>query len=303
MKTRMILLALPAIAAVGIVTAADSQTASTLPGGISTDRPRIPGQNLTGMRVYLRAGLKTHGEGQHDYPQFLADWSKLLTEKGAVVDGSFHAPSAAELAQTDVVVMYKGDAGYMDAAEQSALDAFVKRGGGLVLMHDAMCGPDPAKFASYVGGAKKHGEVNYTLETEVPLTVADKASPIMKGMTNISLPDEAFYKMTWADKPGIHVLATTVISDTPAARRGGGVGQTVPQVWTYEHSVAGGTKPARSFVWMQGHTYANLAQPQIQAMLLRGIAWAGHRPVDELVNYKPAPRPERPPAAPTGGTN
>ena len=33
----------------------------------------------TGPRIYIRAGLKTHGPGQHDYPQFLADWSKVLT--------------------------------------------------------------------------------------------------------------------------------------------------------------------------------------------------------------------------------
>ena len=25
------------------------------------------------VRIYLYAGLKTHAEGQHDYPQFLAD--------------------------------------------------------------------------------------------------------------------------------------------------------------------------------------------------------------------------------------
>jgi galactose mutarotase-like enzyme len=45
------------------------------------------------------------------YPQFSADWSKLLTDYGALVDGSFHFPSAQELANTDVMVMYKGDAG------------------------------------------------------------------------------------------------------------------------------------------------------------------------------------------------
>jgi len=45
--------------------------------------PRIPGQNPNGMRVFLWTGLKTHSPGQHDYPQFLADWSKLLTERGA----------------------------------------------------------------------------------------------------------------------------------------------------------------------------------------------------------------------------
>ena len=49
------------------------------------------------MHVYLRAGLKTHGPGAHDYPQFLADWSKILTERGAIVDGSYHFPTTAEL--------------------------------------------------------------------------------------------------------------------------------------------------------------------------------------------------------------
>ena len=258
----------------------------------ATETPKIPGQNLAGMRVYLRAGLKTHSPGEHDYPQFLADWSKLLTERGAVVDGSFHAPSAAELANIDVIVMYKGDAGYMNAEERAALRAFIKRGGGLVTIHDPLCGPDPEEFAGYVGGAKKHGEVNYTLGADIPLTIVDRASPIMKGMADITLFDEAFYKMTWAKGPGLHVLASAVIPDTPAARRGGGVGQTVPQVWTYEHRLEDGA-PARAFVWMQGHSYENFAKPQVRDMLLRGIAWAGRQPVDLLVDYVPPAAPVR----------
>lgn len=246
--------------------------------------PRIPGQNLNGMHVYLRAGLKTHGGGEHDYPQFLADWSKILTAHGAVVDGSLHAPTGDELNGVDVMVIYKGDAGFMTAAEKATLDAFVKRGGGLVIIHDALCGPDPAQFAHYVGGGKKHGEVNFTLGADVSYKIVDKADPIMKGMTDLTLYDEAFYRMTWSDNPKIHVLATAVIADTEAARRGGGVGQSVPQIWSYEHRVPGG-QPSRAFVWMQGHTYANLTNWQIENMLLRGIAWAAHRPVDELVDY------------------
>ena len=69
----------------------------------STPAPRPWNQNPNGMHVYLQAGLKTHLIGQHDYPQFLADWSKILTEHGAVVDGSLHAPSDAELAGIDVL--------------------------------------------------------------------------------------------------------------------------------------------------------------------------------------------------------
>jgi type 1 glutamine amidotransferase len=264
------------------------------------EKPRIPGQNLKGMHIYLRAGLKTHGGGEHDYPQFLADWSKILTAHGAIVDGSLHAPLPGELDGVDVMVIYKGDAGFMTAQEKAVLDAFVKRGGGLVTMHDALCGPDPAQFAEYVGGGKKHGETNFTLGANVPYKIVDKADPIMKGMSDITLYDESFYKMTWATNPKIHVLATTVIDDTEAGRRGGGVGQTVPQIWTYEHTVSGG-KPARAFVWMQGHTYANLTDYQIENMLLRGISWAGHHPVDELVDYPGAvPGPGVPIVLPVG---
>jgi hypothetical protein len=37
---------------------------------------------------------------------------------------------------------------------------------------------------------------------------------------------------------------------------------------------------------MQGHTYANFKNPQIEGMLLRGIAWAAHYPVETLVEGK-----------------
>jgi type 1 glutamine amidotransferase len=252
--------------------------------------PPVWGQNPKGMHIYIWAGLKSHFPGQHDYPQFLADWSKILTEHGAVVDGALHAPSAKDLEHTDVVIIYKGDAAYLSREEQTALEAYVKRGGGIVSLHDSLCGPDPAYFASLVGGAKKHGEVNYTLGAPIPYTVVDRSDPIMKGMSDITIWDEAFYNMTWSTDPKIHVLATAVIPATPSA--GDHKGEVVPQIWTYEHTLPGG-EPARAFVWMQGHIYANFANYQIQQMLLRGIAWAGKQPVDSLVDYVPPARPMR----------
>jgi type 1 glutamine amidotransferase len=228
---------------------------------------------LRPIHVYIRAGLKSHAEGLHDYPQFLADWSKFLTAHGALVDGGLHFPDARELADVDVVVMYKGDAGYMTADEKAVLESYVKRGGGLVSFHDTLCGDDPINTASYLGGAKKHGEQNFSAG-EIKYTIVDKQSPIMKDQTDFSIPDEAFFKMTWAADPKIHVLATAPM---PAS------GEVVPQIWTYEHTIFGG-QPSRAFVWMQGHTYANFAKPNLQAMILRGIAWAAKVPIDTLVN-------------------
>jgi type 1 glutamine amidotransferase len=140
-------------------------------------------------------------------------------------------------------------------------------------------------FAALVGGAKRHGEVNYTLDAPVAYTIVDKSDPIMEGMSDFTLWDEAFFKMTWAEDPKVHVLATAVIAGTPSA--GAHKGEVAPQIWTYEHTPPGG-KPARAFVWMQGHIYENFSNYQVQQMLLRAIAWAGKRPVNELIDYKPA---------------
>src|SRR6202040_757589 len=99
---------------------------------IAWAQPGRGNQNPNALHVYIWAGLKSHGAGQHDYPQFLADWSKLLTEHGAVVDGALHGPGSADLEHTDVVVIYKGDAAYLSDASKSVLEAYVNRGGGLV---------------------------------------------------------------------------------------------------------------------------------------------------------------------------
>ncbi len=242
------------------------------------------------VRVFIYAGLKTHAEGQHDYPQFLADWSKLLMNRNAVVDGGLHFPAAKELGNSDVVIIYKGDAGYLSMEDRANLDAYMRRGGGLVSIHDALCGPEPEYFSTIVGGAKKHGETNYTLEADVPYTIADTAHPIMQGMSNFSIKDEAFFSMTWSKTPEIHVLATAVMAATPSAQRAGHAGEVVPQIWTYEKQLvpAPTGQPYRAFVWMQGHNYSNFSNPQVQPMLLRGVAWAAQRSVDTLMTERPA---------------
>jgi type 1 glutamine amidotransferase len=243
------------------------------PAAVPSAEAAVQAGDTRPMHVYIRSGLKSHGPGLHDYPQFLADWSKLLTDHGAIVDGSFHFPSADELKNIDVMLMFKGDAGYMTASEKQVLEDYMKRGGGLISIHDTLCGDDPAWYSTIVGGAKKHGEQNYSAGA-IKYTIVDKASPIMKGMTDFEINDEAFFRITWATNPGIKVLATAPMPSS---------GEVVPQIWTYERTIFGG-QPSRSFVWMQGHAYTNFALPTIQNMLLRGIAWAGHYPAETLVN-------------------
>jgi type 1 glutamine amidotransferase len=263
---------------------ASAQTAADYSRYSGYTAPSPPGQKKGGLRVFLLSGLKSHGAGAHDYPRWLDTWSKLLTEHGAVVDGALSFPSATQLASTDVMVIYRGDAGYMTPDQRALLQAYVKRGGGLVTLHDTLCGPEPTDMATLVGAGKKHGEVNYTWTATLNYNVVDKDNPIIAGMPT-EIYDEAFYKLDFA--PGVKPLLTVTMPDTPAARKGGGVGQTVPQMWTYEHTLPGGV-PARAFVWMQGHMVDSLDNARMRAVVLRGIAWAGKRPVGELADAQGA---------------
>src|SRR5215472_11620528 len=120
MKTRGLFLAV-AVALCASVAAQQTPPAAQAPGQPGQGRGRAggPPPAPTGPHIYIRAGLKSHGPGQHDYPQFLADWSKILTERNAVVNGSLHFPKASELEGVDVMVMYKGDAGGMTPEEKT----------------------------------------------------------------------------------------------------------------------------------------------------------------------------------------
>lgn len=243
------------------------------------------------LRIFIRSSEKTHGaadNGSHDYPAFLAAWTKLLTERGAVVDGAKRYPTAEELAKTDVLINYSSDGANHTPEERALLDTYVKRGGGIVVIHDGMCGSDSLWYASVIGGAKQHGERNSRHEV-MKFHIEDTANPIVKGIADFDFDDEMFFLLradglapgadgkpqmwTYGLKvsPDIHVLATT-----PDPQ-----GNIVPQLWTYEHTAPGGV-PYRAFVTLEGHSASSFNVPQYQTILLRGIAWAGKHPVDEL---------------------
>ena len=231
------------------------------------------GAQRAALRVFIRGGEKTHGpagNGEHDYPTFLSDWTKLLTERGASVQGGLRFPTADELATTDVLVIHTGDGGTCSLAERALLDTYIKRGGGLVVLHDGMCSDDAAWFSTVAGAAKQHGERNWS-RGPLKMRFVDRAHPITAGLQDFEMDDEAFFMLRKA--PEMHVLATTPLPEN---------GEIAPQAWVYEKPQAGG-KPYRAFVSMQAHYYKNFSHPTYQTMLLRGIAWAGQRDVGLLL--------------------
>jgi uncharacterized protein len=248
------------------------------------------------LRIFIRSGEKTHGQGAHDHPRFLAEWKPLLEARGAVCEGGGEFPTAEQLAHTDVLVLHCEEAGNIAAgAQRDSLNAFLKRGGGLVVIHGGSVSRDPDWYKTIIGGSWRFGTTKW-LEAPMSLYFTDRDNPITKDLSNFDLDDEIYYDMEIL--PEVQVLAAAY---TPNPRDTGGRGNKKaqdraaekhravnvydiqPQIWTYERLMEGGATPYRAFVHIPGHWYRNFSHPGIRALLLRGIAWAGKREnVDEL---------------------
>jgi uncharacterized protein len=230
------------------------------------------------LRVFIRAGAKTHGPNQHDHPRFLGEGTKLLGERGMRVDGGMDFPSAQQLENTDVLVIYAADGMKIEGEQRQYFEKFLQRGGGLVVIHNGVVSGDQHEWAKAVqGGAWIWKDPNQPdkqtkwYEGEVGLYFVDQEHPITRGISNFDWKDEIYYDMDMA--PDVHVLATSFHSVFIIA----------PQIWTYEKTWAGGSTPYRAFVSLPGHEYDVFQTPHYRAILLRGIAWAAKRDnVDEF---------------------
>lgn len=226
------------------------------------------------LRVFIRAGVKTHGPNQHDHPRFLGDWTKLLGERGIKVAGGMEFPTAAQLDATDVVIIYAADGMKIIGDERARFEKFLQRGGGVMVLHDGVVSGDQHDWAKQVlGGSWRWDGEKKTkwLEGDVGLYFVDPEDPITKGISNFDWKDEVYNQLDMS--PDVKVLATSFVD----------VFNIWPQIWTYEKTWPGGTVPYRAFVSIPGHEYDVFNTPHYRAILLRGLAWAGRRAnVDEF---------------------
>ena len=213
----------------------------------------------------LVAGAKDHGPDEHDYPLWQARWSSLFAlAEGVTVTSERDWPSPEELGRADAIVMYSSNPSW--SLERAAeLDAFLRRGGGLVLVHWAVHGrAHPDAFAARAGLAWRDGSSRYR---HGPLELAfDRAAPhpITRGFETLQLVDESYWELA-GDPTQVRVLATSV---EDGAER--------PQLWTVERD--GG----RIFGCIPGHYTWTFDDPLFRVLLLRGIAWCAREDVDRF---------------------
>ncbi len=234
------------------------------------------------LRIFIGATSSQPGTANDDYAGFLRDWTTLLNTRGAVAAGGLHFPTVAEMKDLDVLVLHGATGSDLSTVERRRLEVFLRGGGGLVLLGDGLKGRDPEWLRSVAGGAPAAGATNAPV-SRFGLCFGDDRHPITEGIANFDLDDEMLLPIQVA--PDARVLASSFRT----------ANQIVPQMWAYEK------RRARVFASATGRRTKNFSLPHYRGLILRGIAWAGHREVDLLTRVTETahfPYPEGGPTAP-----
>lgn len=218
-------------------------------------------KNLRPLRVMLVAGIKDHGPGEHDYPQWQKDWTPLMKKLPKVeVSTAFGPPDAKQWEAADLMVFYCWGPQFWNDASYKHLDAFLARGGGVVLLHSAtITDKGPEQFAERVGICYRsmikfrHGP----LDMNVP--PAAKDHPVMRGFGTVPQVDESYWPHVEAGK--VSVLATTPEEGSERA-----------MAWASQRG------KGRVFGTLLGHYTWTFDDPLARLLILRGMAWAAGEP-------------------------
>jgi type 1 glutamine amidotransferase len=217
------------------------------------------------MHVVLVSGPKDHGLGEHDYPAWQKAWRRLLEMDETVrVTTADPWPTDDDLKSADVLVFYQQGAWTPERARD--IDAYLRRGGGLVYIHFAVDGgADGAGFAERIGLAWQGGRAKWR---HGPLDVEfapGSQHPIARNLEHVHFHDESYWNLVGATNR-VKLLATGIEE-----------GQPQPLFWTHEPKIGG-----RVFVSIPGHFAWTFDDPIFRILLLRGIAWSAGDQVDRF---------------------
>jgi len=174
-------------------------------------------------------------------------------------------PSQEDLGQADALVFFQR--GEWDDKRAGELEAFLARGGGVTYIHWALeAGAQASRCAQVIGLSSnsaqtkyRHGELDLDFDRD-----RHGNHPILRNLSRLHLHDETYWNLS-QDPSSLSILASAVEE-----------GVTHPQIWTKEHG------KGRIYGNVMGHYAWTFDDPLFRVLLLRGIAWSMHEPVDRF---------------------
>lgn len=208
------------------------------------------------------------------------DLAALLKSRGAQAERTDAVPEDARLSATDVLVILGTEPKATLDSKRASLEAFAKRGGGLVTLGGAVGAGEAAWWKPLIGGAWSGSSRKFP--TRMMLFTLTDSHPITTDAAPFDLDDETVYDLDL--DPSIHVLASAFTSKVSGNRQKGpsqpekpNIYDLQPQMWAYE-----APDGHRSVTLLQARK-ESLQHASQRTFILRGIAWAAKRPqIDEL---------------------
>jgi len=227
--------------------------------GRSNSAPSRVEKTLT---IVLCAGPKDHGPSEHDYPLWQKRWAKLLgMAEQVTIQTADRWPSPTQLTKGDVIVFYSNNPDWNEKRAAEA-DAFLQRGGGLVFIHYAVDGHAHCdELAARIGLAWRGGQSKFR---HGPLDLSFQPHPVTEGFERAHFVDESYWNLIGSEAH-IQLLASGVEEGKPQ-----------PLLWVREQG------KGRVFVSIPGHYTWTFDDPLFRLLILRGIAWTAHEPVDRF---------------------
>lgn len=200
--------------------------------------------------------------GMHDYPAWRDRWGKLLRlADGITVESADRWPTAEQFEHADLIAFYHNNPDW-SASRSGDLDRFLARGGGAVFLHWSLNGQqDVEALAARISRAWKNGFSRFRYGS---LAARLTPHPITAGFDQLNWVDESYWNLV-GDLKDATVLATT--EEEGAAQ---------PQMWVKESG------KGRVFVCITGHFAWTFDDPLYRILLLRGMAWSAHQPLDRF---------------------
>ena len=233
---------------------------------VEGERPREPIAKPGQIRVLLLSGANNH-----NWQATTAALKAIFAESPKFFVTVTEKPwemKPADLAGYDLIfsnwnTFGKGkDAPEWSAEMKAAFMAWIKKGGGFVVMHAGGClFYDSEEFQALTGGAWEKGTFHPHMQN-FTVNIADKEHPVTRGMKDFETFDEPWQK-TGNRNPNRHVLVSGVVS-----KENKGSGEPEPFAWVTE------VGKGRCFNLVLGHDVKALGNAGCRTLILRGAEWA-----------------------------
>jgi type 1 glutamine amidotransferase len=234
-----------------------------------------------GEARYGGGEAQLHQKETHEYAWVMDRFVNTLlpTVPRVTAIPSMYFPNKELWEKADLVVFYFWSRAEIEKWDwdYGLVDAFQKRGGGLIFIHMALMqgtGEDLSKRIGLAWDRRKDGTAWGVLPTPVTLTEAGSKSPIFERFPKtFELPEEFYWRLK-GDPAGVTTLmaspAGPAIANKPLPgppKKEDLDGKAWPVMWTTE------VEKGRVFCSGAGHNYFTFNDPYFRIILLRAMAW------------------------------